>query len=67
MQHSNTGLPDALEHDRDTITRILEERRLVSTETMPDDILFLWRTYLVILESALSTVGSLMMTGENRP
>lgn len=52
--------PDRLEQDCLMLRQLIDERRLVSTETMPDDLQFLWRTYLVILESALSTADTLV-------
>lgn len=59
-------VPEDLEQDRKTLKTILNQRRTTSTQAMPDDLRFLWQTYLVVLESALNTVDGLIAYRRNR-
>lgn len=59
-------VPKVLEQDRKTLKTILNQRRTVSTDSMPDDLRFLWQTYLVILESALNTLDGLIAYRQDR-
>ena len=52
-----TSPRETIEHDHQIITKMLDQNRTVSTETMDGDVRFLWRAYLVILESGLSTIN----------
>ena len=51
---------DCLRQDHATLAQILEERRSVTTVTLPASARILWSVYLLILEDALKTINSLI-------
>jgi hypothetical protein len=48
------------QHDQIAIAQILQDRRAVTTVTLPVGARLIWGIYLSILEDALSTLGSLI-------
>lgn len=52
--------PAALQEDHATLSRLLEQRRAVTTVTLSAGQRLLWQIYLTILEDALKTLQSLI-------
>lgn len=51
---------EELQEDYATLSRILEQRRAVTTVTMSVGMQLLWKMYLTILEDAAKTINALI-------
>ena len=62
------SLLELVQSDQIAIAQILQDRRAVTTVTLPVGVRLVWTIYLTILEDALTTLGSLIsfLTVEQR-
>lgn len=62
------SLLELVQSDQIAIAQILQDRRSVTTVTLPVGVRLVWTIYLTILEDALTTLGSLIsfLTVEQR-
>ena len=62
------SLLELVHSDQITIAQILQDRRAVTTVTLPVGVRLVWTIYLTILEDALTMLGSLIsfLTAEQR-
>jgi hypothetical protein len=62
------SLLELVQSDQIAIAQVLQDRRAVTTVTLPVGVRLVWTIYLTILEDALTTLGSLIsfLTAEQR-
>jgi hypothetical protein len=51
---------DLLQEDRETLIQLLEQRRAVPADVLPDDLRTLWQIYTESLEGTIVTLDALI-------
>jgi hypothetical protein len=51
---------DLLQEDRETLVQLLEQRRAIPTEALPDDLRILWQMYINTLEDSIVTLDAVI-------